>query len=459
MTRIRARLIALLAAASVVSMPLLAEKRSAISHPRTPFRLAFYKRHEPTYQVAGALHFAHGKLHDVLLLHPFAAHAEADAEFYGEIMAMMARPPRVEPTQEYYASYMARVAWRLFRTIDWTHALHEMTYDAIADPSIAWPDKSAALDRAWEIYARQRDQGIVMSPAPLDLTMRRAAVMMKPYFSLTRNYYPQSNNFFYAAHWWHPATYEAMMTGGNGAGQDRNLARIDEVLREQVIPNPPLRMILSREGMPRYSRLSPRTANAFDNLHMLHGIAYDIAAYDAWTPAEKRAELYRVIDAMSYHPGDEALARRFSVPRPDLDPLDYDGWLASGEGSMNSIMGEMLTEMMAEHGGEHGDQGSLHAEHAEHAGGGESEDPMAALRAQLLLKLTPDLQPWEIEGSFLDAMRQLMPAMAVAPETEAAGQVAPGMVAAMLRGWEEKVTHVEELAPWPMESDPGLPTE
>jgi hypothetical protein len=32
-------------------------------------------------------------------------------------------------------------------------------------------------------------------------------------------------------------------------------------------------MVLSREIMPRYSRMSPESANIFDNLHMLHGIA------------------------------------------------------------------------------------------------------------------------------------------------------------------------------------------
>lgn len=52
--------------------------------------------------------------------------------------------------------------------------------------------------------------------------------------------------------------------------------------------------------MPHYFRFSPESANIFDNLHMLHAIAYDILAYEQWTIEQKRAELYRVVKAMKY---------------------------------------------------------------------------------------------------------------------------------------------------------------
>ena len=45
----------------------IAEQRNLIAHPRTDYQLAFYKRHRRSYRVASALHFAHSKLHDVLL--------------------------------------------------------------------------------------------------------------------------------------------------------------------------------------------------------------------------------------------------------------------------------------------------------------------------------------------------------------------------------------------------------
>ena len=89
-----------------------------------------------------------------------------------------------------------------------------------------------------------------------------------------------------------------MMVSGNGDAQDQLMNQMEDLFKEQVFPNPPKRMILSRELTPRYSRLSPETANVFDNLHMLHGITYDIFAYEGWTVREKKAELYRVLDAM-----------------------------------------------------------------------------------------------------------------------------------------------------------------
>ena len=71
--------------------------------------------------------------------------------------------------------------------------------------------------------------------------------------------------------------------------------------------------------MPRYSSTSPESANIFDNLHILHGIVYDILAFEGWTLEEKRAELYRVLDAMAYQPGDEKLARKFKEMHPGDD--------------------------------------------------------------------------------------------------------------------------------------------
>jgi hypothetical protein len=378
--RLSLALLALLSAGSIIAIApqaAVSEQRNDIAHPRTPSRFSFYNRHRRSYRVASALHFAHSKLHDILLLTPLSDHAQQDDQFYQEVRAMYDSPPRIEPTMELYAPYAARATWRLFRTIDGIHLLHEMTEDVLADPDIAWEDKDAELNAIYELY-QERYSDVALSPAPLDVTMRRAAVMMKPYFSLVRNYYPKNNNFFYAAHWWHPAVYESLMTGGNGEGQDVMMNAMEDRFRDDVIPNPPQRMLLSREGSPRYSRLSPETANVFDNLHMLHGITYDIFAYDGWTIEQKRAELYRVLDAMAYQPGDAALVRKFTTPRPDISPLDYDDWVTSNEGAMATMMLEMLDEMMVVHGA--GDRGGGHDsgghDGMNHPGGHREQDEM-----------------------------------------------------------------------------------
>ena len=193
-----------------------AEKRNEVSFLRGPYNIELFKRHNTAFRVGAAMHFSHAKQHDVLLLTPAARAAEVDAGFDAESLAFARRlRAKTEPTQELYAPYMARAAWRALRAIDWTHMHHEQTYDIMADRDIPWAEKKRWTDRSLAYYLRN---DVAFSPAPLDVTMRRAAVMMKPYFTLFRNRYPQSNNFFYAAHWWHPALYEAQMVGGNGAG-------------------------------------------------------------------------------------------------------------------------------------------------------------------------------------------------------------------------------------------------
>ena len=113
---------------------------------------------------------------------------------------------------------------------------------------------------------------------------------------------------------------------------------------EQVIPNPPNRMLLSREVMPRFSQLTPEAANIFDNLHMFHGIIYDILASPK--VKDKRREIYRMIDLMTVKPGDREIARQFPTPDPDLDPLVYSEDMWKGHGEMGRIMGHTMHHPM-----------------------------------------------------------------------------------------------------------------
>ena len=311
----------------------------------------------------------------------------------------------------------------------------------MADRDIPWERKKEFTDRAVRYYLEKNS--VARSCAPLDVTMRRAATMMKPYFGFFRNKYPRSNNFFFAAHWWHPAIYEAQMLGGNGPEQDRMVRATDQVFYKEVLKERPQRMLLSREMMPRYSRLSPESANIFDNLHMLHGIAYDILAYEGWTIEQKRAEMYRVIEAMSYQPGDEELARKFRTPYPDLDPRRYEDWMKGFDGEMNRIMMEMHEEMMPMHMPE---------------GKSMSAEMKDRMKAQLRLKLTPGMQEGEIEGSWHEAMMKLMPDMKMDSATMKPGQVSSRMVETMLRGWREKHGSLPDIEPIPMDEKPPTAT-
>jgi hypothetical protein len=231
-----------------------------------------------------------------------------------------------------------------------------------------------------------------------------------------------------------------MMISGNDAEQDLVVAQTDRVMFEQVLRDRPQRMLLSREMMPRYSRMSPESANIFDNLHMLHGISFDILAYEGWTLEQKQAEIYRFIDAMSYHPGDEMLARKFRTPHPDLDPRIYYGWMRGAEGDMNRIMMEMMEEMMPLM-----------------MPGGMSPEMHGKMMAQFRMKMRAGAEPGEIQGSLHDAMMALMPDMTMSPGAMAPGETPHEMVEAMLEGWRRKYGDMPDIAPWPMESEPSAP--
>jgi hypothetical protein len=416
-----------------------AETRHEVSYRRGKYNAALFWRHNETFRNGAAIHFAHARQHDILELTPLSEHTVVDERTDREYVDFLLNHRAfTEPTMEYYGPYTARFAFKAYRAIDWTHIHHEQTYDVMAEKSIPWSDKKGWTDKTVNYYLKKNPE-VARSCAPLDVTMRRAATMMKPYFGVFRNKYPKSNNFFFAAHWWHPAIYEAQMIAGNGPKQEQVVHATDELFYNEVLKDRPQRMLLSREMMPRYSRLSPESANIFDNLHMLHGIIYDILAYEGWSAAEKRAEIYRVIQAMAYQPGDEKLARKFSLPHPDTDPRNYEPWMKGFEGEMNRIMMEMHDEMMP----------------LMMPDGKKMTDEMhRKMQEQMRMKLTPGMQDGETEGSLHDAMMKIMPDMKMDQEGMKPGNAPQSMVDAMLQGWREKHGGMPDVEPIDMSKDP-----
>lgn len=403
------------------------EQHDEVFRVHAMYNEAFFWRHPDAYRSGAAIHVAHGAQHDELLVHGNTAR-ERDRAFDAFCVGHLQDPPLVEPTQEYYAPYTARTMWRLLRTIEWTHILHEETYDILASRRIAWQDKGDELERVVGHYLRNND--VALSCAPLDLVMRRTGAMMKPYFTVFRTHHPASNNFFYAAHWWHPAIYEAMMIAGDGPGQEEAVTAVQAVFMGQVVVDRPHRMLLSREMMPLYARLSPESSNIFDNLHMLHGLAYDILAYHPWSLDEKRREIERVLQAMAYRPGDEQWARKFPLSRPQINPRTYEEWMRKGPGEMGRIMVEMHEEMMPP-----ADEDAK-----------ESHTRMTRI---LLQKLMPGQQEEEPAGSFVAAMNTLMPDMPMEHTSMGAGRSDP-MSERLARQWESKAAAMPDAAPYTM---------
>lgn len=414
------------------------EQRDKVSYLRGPYNFDFYCRSNASYDISSAIHFAHGYQHDILEQTPLAEHPTVDQETHVKYLAYLYDPPRTEPTMEYFGPYTARTMWQLYRAIHWTHMHHEQTYDIMSSVKIPWSDKKEWTDRAVAYYLEKFD--IPRSVAPLDVTMRRAGVLMKPYTTLFRTYYPKSNNYFYFAHWWHPVAYEAQMVGGNDDEQVQALHTVDQLGKTTVVNDPPLRMLLSREVMPRYSRLSPESGNIFDNLHMLHGIAYDILAYEGWTLDEKKEELYRVIRAMSYQPGDEKYAKKFTLPHPEMDPRVYEDWMKTVDGDMNRMMREMMMEMMPLMMDPDAMTPEMH-DKAMH---------------QFTLKLTPGMQEGEHAGSVSDAMKHVMPQMKMDEKSMAPGATPQKMIDAMLAGWQEKYGNLPDVELISMQQEPSL---
>jgi hypothetical protein len=87
------------------------------------------------------MHFFHSKQHDLLLQTPLAEHGRYDRLLNDQSLNYLTNLPRTEPVMPYYSELVDRTMHTLFRAIDWTHMHHEQTYDIMADPRIAWPDK------------------------------------------------------------------------------------------------------------------------------------------------------------------------------------------------------------------------------------------------------------------------------------------------------------------------------
>ena len=414
------------------------EQRDDVGFLRGPYNEAFYRRHNESYRLGAAMHFFHSKQHDLMLQTPVAEHARYDAMLNRQSLDYLTDLPRTEPVMQYYSEYTDRAMHTLFRAIDWTHMHHEQTYDIMSARNVPWVEKKRWTDRAVRYYLQMQTPGVPRSVAPLDVTMRRAGVMMKPYFTLFRNYYPLDSTLFFVAHWWHPAAYESLMVSGNGPAQEAAMQATTATMWRDFMPDAkrPRRMVLSREISPRYSRMTPESANIFDNLHMLHGITYDLLRYDGWTVEQKRDELYRVIQAMGYQPGDEAYARKFDLPYPELDPRRDYAWMHGDEGAMSRIMGEMMAEMMPAM--------------LPDATPAVKSRVMEAMRA----KMAPGLASGEAGGSFMDALMSAVPGMRMMPGN-GPGETPQMMVDTMLAGWRAKHGAMPDVQGIDMSAEPS----
>ena len=311
------------------------EQRDQIFHLRGDYNYEFYENHPQDYAPTTVAHWAHGRISDVLLEAPDDTR-QADADFFNQGKLFLENPSQVEPHQDYVAPEYARLVWKAIRVVDWTHQLHEQLYDIMTDSSIPPDQKKRWIDRSVDYYLSEPE--MAFSPAPFEeVVMGRVQLTNQPWFKPFRTNWPKTNGLFWAFHWWHPVVYEVQLLNPNLEDQKRAIREIDEMFMKDVVPNSPRRMHLSREVMPRFSQLSPEAANIFDNLHMFHGIVYDILASSK--VKDKKKEIYKMIALMTVQEGDRYKAGNFPIPHPDMNPMVYSTWLQDGGGEMGRIMG------------------------------------------------------------------------------------------------------------------------
>lgn len=314
------------------------EQRNEVAQLKGSYNYEFYKNHIEDYKLTTVAHWAHGKISDVLLSNP-ANPKQSDSQFLKEALWRLKNPSQTEPHQDYVAPEFARLAWRAIQVIDWTHKLHEQLYDIMADSKIAPDEKKYWIDRAVDYYLSEPD--VAFSPAPFEeVVMKRVKLMRQPWFKSFRNHWPKTIELFWIFHWWHPVVYETQILFPGSEAQRKAILKVNELFFDKALLTPTNRMLLSREVMPRFSNLSPESANIFDNLHMFHGVVYDILASPK--VEDKRKEIYKIIDLMVVRPGDRTLAQNFPTPHPEFDPLGYPLWLKKGSGEMGRIMGHAM---------------------------------------------------------------------------------------------------------------------
>ena len=374
---------------------------------------------------------------------PAAAIRSIDEEFFAELAAISSlEPPRIDPPtprsevgQEDVSPVFAGAAPAAIDMIDWTHGLHEVLYDILATPEVFAADDSVELpinppiqgvaeqprfsvrSGVPRVFAVALDDyykrsPLAISPAPLEtVILERAELSSQPWFRYYRTNFVQAYGYFMLAHWWHPSIYETQMLFPELAEQQAAVIAADRTLARLIAEKSfPQMMVLSREISPRFTSLvlptrngdravGAEAGNVFDNLHMLHGIVYDIlsAPIEQIPALEKEVELWRargldleteaakpgragrtarravwrgrgqevrrMVEILRYRPGDEKLAAGYKNYGPfNEDPTVFvDAWMKTNTGRDGEHCAAMMRSMG--HCGTEDEERDPHARH------------------------------------------------------------------------------------------------
>ena len=131
-----------------------------------------------------------------------------------------------------------------------------------------------------------------------------------------RKYYPQADRLFNAFDYGHAILYEELYTRPQGP-----VSRLEEkefdFLTRRVLNHPP-RLPLEEGAIEiAYAKLAPEAKAMFDWAHVLHRQLYDVLASESLSPAEKDAEIDRLV---RYYRSQRQLA--FSARPKSMELMD-----------------------------------------------------------------------------------------------------------------------------------------
>lgn len=300
-------------------------------------------------------------------------------------------------------------ATSIFHSLRLTRTYYHGLTDILAT-KLSPEEKSKAVNAFTAEYLGRHE---ALSPAPIEVTLRRSAVLLKPYYMLYRSLRLSPQSPETKTIWWLRTVLETLASEGD---QEHGIEKTLHVFRSQLRRNPPPRVYLGREIMPRLTREFPAAAHILDNFQVLHSIVHDILEYPNWSESEKRTEVERVAEAFRRQSGDESLVRSYWTERDKADPSSYLEWTRSLTAEIHQ---EMLEELLP------------------HLGVFDFETRRALFR-HLRLKLRSGLQEGEFQGSLLDSFLRVDPEIRLVPAARAPGATPRFLVAIMLKSWYEK---------------------
>lgn len=265
-----------------------AEQRDEWFRIRIPAYQDFYDCYNPLYRIGALANYWNLHTYDVQLTNSSPAYV--DGPYYNR-MRQLALGPRIrlDPDLEAASPRFARLAWGVGQSFMWTHALHENAFDAYAAPGYSMAERHRMVEEATDEYFKN-PRALTCVEIPME------RVHQLPYHGAFACKYPRMIGLIWAGHWFHGGVYEGELAVMRGEKTREQVIAEVEAEFERLVQNPPSEHPHFTHIAPEFTRLHPRAAGVFANMHMLHDMVADILADDRIT--DKRGAIYEARDMM-----------------------------------------------------------------------------------------------------------------------------------------------------------------